>query len=93
MLGLVYALAGRVSEARKLLDELIGLARVSYVSPAYLGWIHVGLGESDRAFECFEKAIEDHSYVTLFLGVDPLYDPIRSDPRYHALLRKMNLEP
>ena len=90
-LGMMLALAGRTSEARKLLEELIRQARVSYLCPAFEGWIHLGLGERDSAFERFEKAVEDHSFVMLFFGVDPLYDPIRTDPRYHALLKRMNL--
>jgi len=90
-LGLVYARSGRVSEAHELLEELIGLARVSYVSPLYEGWICMGLRETDKALGCFDAAIEDRSPVIPYLPVDPLYDPIRSDPRYHTLLKKMNL--
>ncbi len=91
LLGLVYARSGRVSEARELLEELVGLAGLSYVSPAQAGWIYLGLEETDKAFESFEKAFEDDSAHMLYLRIFPIYDPIRPDPRYRALLRKMNL--
>lgn len=94
MLALIHARAGRPDEARKILQELIERYREAYYSPTWIGWIYLGLGDKDRAFEWFEKAYEDRdALLTFMLKVEPAFDPLRSDPRYAALLRKMNLEP
>jgi hypothetical protein len=64
-----------------------------YVSPLFFFYIFLGLGEIDQCFEWFEKAIEVRDGMTLFISLDPRMDLLRSDPRYAALLRKMNLRP
>ncbi len=93
-LGACYALAGRTAEARKLLEELKERSRITYIPPTSIVWIHRSLGESDQAFEWLEKAVEERDLVTISsLKSEPAYDSERSDPRHHALLRKMNLEP
>lgn len=53
--------------------------------------IYAGICKKDKPFESLEKVNEDHS-ITDIRG-DPAYDPLRSDPRYAALLRHMNLQP
>ena len=93
LLGSARAMAGRISEARKLLEELRDLAPKAYVSPFSFAWIHLALGEIDTGFDWLEKAIDERDGLILHLHVDPGYDPLRSNPRYPALLRKMNLEP
>jgi hypothetical protein len=57
--------------------------------------IYVGLGEKDKAFEWLEKAYEERSIAAFFgfIKADPVYDPLRSDPRFADLLRRMNLQP
>ena len=50
-------------------------------------------GDIDRCFDCVEKAVDNREPWSQFLHVVPAYDPLRSCPRYQALLRKMNLEP
>ena len=88
-----YALAGRIGEARKLLEELQDLAQKAYVPPWSFAVIYFGLGEIDRGFDWLEKAVDERDALILHFHVDPTYDPLRSHPRYPALLRKMNLEP
>jgi hypothetical protein len=58
---------------------------------AQIAKVYAALGESDQAFQWLEKAYEGHRLL-LWLKVDPEYDPLRSDPRFSALLRKMGLE-
>jgi hypothetical protein len=53
--------------------------------------IHLGLGEIDKAFEWLRKGIEERSYWIVFLKMDPVYDEIRSDPRFVNLLRAARL--
>jgi adenylate cyclase len=90
MMGLVLAMAGRAEEARRVLEDLQGLGRDSYISPVHVSAIYAQLGEKDAAFEWVEKAVEQRVNM-LMLKASPLWDPLRSDPRYTALLRRMNL--
>lgn len=55
--------------------------------------IYVALGDRDRAFTWLEKGREQHSEVVLDLKADPAFEPLRSDPRFQALLSRMNLPP
>jgi len=49
------------------------------------------LGQKDRAFEWLEKAYEDHDSGLVSIAVEPMFDPIRSDPRFKDILRRMKL--
>ncbi len=86
----VYGMAGQRGEALKILNELTELSKQEYVSSFEMAKIYAGIGESDRAFESLEKAIVERSSSTSYLKVDPLLDPLRSDPRFQDLLRRMN---
>ena len=86
-----YALAGRKSEARKLLAELRERPKHQYLSPYNIALIYVGLGDYPRALQSLENALEDRSEWCPFLKVDPRLDPLRSSPRFQNLLRRMNL--
>ena len=83
----------RTAEAQQLLDELNGLMQKNYVPGTTIAMIYFGLGEIDKAFDWFEKGVEERHSIILFLYALPFFDPLRSHPRYKALLRKMNLEP
>lgn len=74
-----------------MLDELNELSKQRYVSPISRTAIHIGLGEKERAFEWLEKAYVERVWVLGMLKVEPMFDPLRSDPRYADLLRRMNL--
>ena len=62
-----------------------------YVSPYYVAEIYTGLGDKDAAIEWLGKALDERSTWVVFLGVDPRFDPLRSDPRFAALLKRLNL--
>ena len=64
-----------------------------YVRPAAFAYLFAGLGEKDQAFSYLEKAYEDRDSILTGLQVDPLFDPLRSDPRFQDLLRRMNFPP
>ena len=92
-LGHAYAIAGRKRQARKLLGDLEDLSK-SRCAPGYhVAAIYAALGDSDKAFECLEKAYEERSLWMVHLRVTPRLDPLRSDPRFQALLRRMNFPP
>jgi tetratricopeptide (TPR) repeat protein len=90
-LGYAYALEGRKTEAQRVLDQLNELSKQKSVSAVNRAIIYVGLGDKDKAFEWLEKAYEDRSIGAI--KVNPVYDPLRSDPRFADLLRRMNLQP
>jgi len=91
-LGYADAVTGRRAEAQKVLDQLTKLSKQNHVSAAYMAKIYAGLGEKDRAFEWLEKAYEDRSIVSVgLIKANPIFDPLRSDPRFQDLLRRMNL--
>jgi TolB-like protein/Tfp pilus assembly protein PilF len=62
------------------------------VSPYGLGYLYIGLGETDQGINYLEQACEDHDYYMPYIRIDPFLDSIRSDPRYHALLKKIGLQ-
>jgi len=90
-LGRGYALAGRRAEAQKVLDQLNELSKGKYVPAFRRAEIYAALGEKDKAFEWLQKAYEEHFIMAI--KVEPVYDPLRSDPRWADLLRRMNLQP
>ena len=93
LLAYAYAAAGRRGEALKILDEQQRLANQRYVSPYNFAIIYTGLGDKDRAFEWLTKCVEQRVLIIFHLKSRPLFDSLRSDPRYPELLRRMNLEP
>ena len=91
-LGLILAIGGKSAEARTLLDRLHERAANAYVPPASVAWIHLGLGEIDDAFEWLDRAVEAHDQLIMPIKSYAILDPIRADPRFLALLRKMHLD-
>ncbi len=86
-----YAASGRKREAEEILKRLRERAKQSYV-PAYnFAEIYIGLGDKEQALTSLEKAYADRSMILTFLKVDPEFDSLRSEPRFKALLRNVNL--
>ncbi len=92
-LGVVYAVAGKRGEAKRVLDELQGLPKQKHVRPTMMAAIYAGLGEKDQAFSWLEKAFESRDEDVTLLSVDPKFDGLRTDPRFADLVRRMNLAP
>lgn len=91
--GLSLGLGGKKLEAQVVLDRLRALARQQYVSPTSFAWVHLGLGDIDEAFLWMERAVDAPDRLIEPIRGYPFLDPLRADPRFNALLRKMNLEP
>jgi hypothetical protein len=83
------ARAGRRAEAEKLLGELRQLAERRYIDPFWLGVVHAGLGEPDRAMVYLECAADDQSFHILMRY--PSVDTLRTHPRFVALMARMGL--
>jgi tetratricopeptide (TPR) repeat protein len=90
-LGQVAALRGHADEARAVLRELEERQRTRYVSPVAPAMIQLALGEVDASFDLLEKAHQDRRGWLTYLRIDPIFDPIRSDPRFAGLLQRMRL--
>ena len=89
-LGRAYAVTGRSKDARNILEELTSRAKQRYVSSYQIALVHVGLGEKEKAFAALEKAFEERSTLLTYLKMDPRFDPLRTEPRFRALLQRMN---
>ena len=93
-LGYGYAVMGRRAGAEEVLARLNELSKREFVSPVWMAKIYSGLGEKDKAIESLESAYEDRSIVSVaFIKTNPMLDPLRPDPRFVDLLRRMKLEP
>jgi TolB-like protein len=92
-LGLILGLCGKAAEARSLLEQLHAQAAQEYVPPTSFAWIYLGLREIDTAFEWLDRAVDECDQFMMPIKTYVFFDPLRSDPRFLALLRKMNLEP
>jgi len=91
LLGHAYATSGRRVEALKILAELEEMSRKQYVSPYDMAVLYTGLGERDRAIEELNRAYEQRAGWVINLKVEPLFDPLRSDPRFADIVRRMGL--
>lgn len=88
----MYARAGKRDKALKLVDELkrIQAERGSIPTFSFV-WAYAGLGDKDQAFFWLERSYQERRGRIAWLNVDPLLDPLRSDPRFHDLLRRVGL--
>ncbi|MFQ5639897.1 MAG: protein kinase [bacterium] len=91
-LGHAYARAGMKNEAFDVLDILRKRAETEYVSGYHFALIYIGLGDKDNATEWLKRASEEPFGWLVHLKIDPVFDPLRSDSRFTALLRKMGME-
>ena len=91
LLGYCYARWGRQEEARKVLSDLETLRERSYAQATALASVHAGLGEKDRALEWLEQAFEEQCGGLAWVRFDPVWTGLREEPRFRALLGKMNL--
>ena len=92
-LGHAYAMAGRRDEAMAVLKELEGKYNKRESLAQYQAAVYAGLGDKDQAFGWLEKGFQARNATLVFLVFDLTFDPLRGDPRYADLLRRMGLRP
>jgi DNA-binding winged helix-turn-helix (wHTH) protein/TolB-like protein/Tfp pilus assembly protein PilF len=85
----IYASAGRREEAAGLLERLLTGGRAA--PPYVLAGVYARLGDPDRAFACLERAFAERASHLADLNIDPEFDPIRADPRFRELARRVGL--
>ena len=91
-LGYAYAKSGQRDQALGILNQLQERRdKGEYVVPIGIAWIYIGLGANNEAFLWLDKAFAEKSDLMREIKTNPIYDPLRSDPRFTDFLRRMNL--
>jgi TolB-like protein/Flp pilus assembly protein TadD len=91
VMGHVFASAGRRQEALDLLERLKERAKKQYVPSYWIALIYLGLGDVNQAFTWLERAYSERSSWLAWIKVEPRFDPLRADPRFESLLKRMGL--
>ena len=86
-----YAHSGRRSDALRVLEELKKRSQTGYVPAGAFVNAYLGLGDNEQAFAWMERAYQEQSNILQFLKVHPFFDPLRSDPRFANLVRRVGL--
>ena len=86
--GYINARIGNRNEAVAAMAELRATSS-KYVLPLFLARIHAALGENDTALDYLERVYADRSESVVWLKVDPSFDPLRKDPRFIALVKRV----
>lgn len=91
-LGEALALMGEAGRAREILKELETRSAGAFVSPYHFAYIYAGLGEADRALDLLEQAVNQRTGPTYSIKGSFLFRPLRTHPRFRALMQSMNLD-
>ena len=92
-LAYVYGRSGRQAQAQNTIDKLLTLSRQEEFDPMKLAWAYIGVGNKEQALACLEKAYSQRANGLTALKVDPLYDLLRGDSRFQALMQRVGLAP
>jgi TolB-like protein/Tfp pilus assembly protein PilF len=92
-LAVTYARMGRTAEARRILAEFEDKAAKTYVSGDEIAMIYAALGDKNNAFRWLQRALDEHAAPLGGMGLALEFRPLRSDPRFAALLAKLGLDP
>jgi len=91
--GYLRARLGDRKSALKRINELTGMSKTGYVPALTFAVVYVGLGDKDHTFEWLNKAYEERFTRLAYIRQEGFWDPLRSDPRYTELIRKMGFPP
>jgi TolB-like protein/Tfp pilus assembly protein PilF len=89
--GHAQALAGNTVEATNAINKLTQMKQTRIIPDIYLAAIYVGLGDKDQAFHYLDAAYQERVDRLVYLNVEPMSDPLRSDPRFAQLMAKIGL--
>jgi serine/threonine protein kinase/tetratricopeptide (TPR) repeat protein len=93
ILGGAYAAAGQDVKAKEVVASMVQRSGQRYMCPYEIATTYSGLREKESAFEWLRKSIDERADCSVWVLADPKLDPLRSDPRFQGLLRRMNLQP
>ncbi len=91
LMGHDYAVSGDKANANKVIAKLARIATTKYVPSVYFALVYTGLNNKDDAFRWMERAYEERCEYLVYLGSEPLADPLRDDPRFAKLLQRLGL--
>jgi eukaryotic-like serine/threonine-protein kinase len=91
-LGQMYAASGKTEDALEILNELFTTAKNHYVPPVAFAVVYAGLGKTDEAFHWLRKAVDERDGLLIYLRVGSVFDSLRSDPRFSAILTQVGLQ-
>jgi serine/threonine protein kinase/tetratricopeptide (TPR) repeat protein len=92
MLANAYARGSRRPEARRIVDELQRLRKTQYVTPGAFVFAYAGLGDHAATLASLEEAYAERANIIMWINVTPTLDPLRSDPRFANLVRRVGLD-
>jgi serine/threonine-protein kinase len=92
-LGYAYAVAGRREDALRILERIHGSAEGAYIAPLAAALVYLGLRDREKTIEWLTRTVDERAVYATSIGVDPLFGELRGDPRFSALLQRMNLTP
>jgi TolB-like protein/Flp pilus assembly protein TadD len=92
LMGHEYAVSGDKTNAEKTLVKLEEISNRKYVPAVYFALVYIGLGRKDEAFQWLDKAYDERCEYLVYLGSEPLADPLRGDPRFARLLSRLGLK-
>jgi len=88
--GIAYASSGRKTEALQVIAQLQAMLSNRYVSPYGLAQIYAALNDKEQTYRWLQAAYDDHAVWMTYLGVDPVFDRLRSDQRFQEMLRRVH---
>jgi adenylate cyclase len=90
-MGYIYSKAGKEEEAQKILGDCLDRSKQGFFSPNLIALVYAGLGDKDKVFDWLEIAFDERDINNWCLKVEPMFDDVRSDPRWTKLMEKMGL--
>jgi len=91
-LGSAYAQSGRTTEAKQILDQLLAFSKQGHAVSYGIALLHNGLGDKNAALQWLERACEEREPSVIYSVNSSIFDNLRSEPRFKALLKKIGLE-
>jgi len=86
-----HARAGHKAEAEKLVAEIREIGKTQYIRPYYLACVYAALGDKDKAFAQLGQSLDEKDCYAPRARIDPALDPLRDDPRFAAMMKRMNM--
>jgi len=91
VLGACLARLGHHKEALEITTKLSEMAADGYIDPHALGQVHIGLGHTDLALECVERSLEERAPFSMFLKLDPEFDPLRKKIQFEQMVSRLGM--
>jgi tetratricopeptide (TPR) repeat protein len=81
-------MAGKATEAKAIINQLEALSKKRYVSPLYFAIVYTGLKDNDKAIEYLDKAFDARHPGLVLIRIEPMFDGLRGDERFKALIKR-----